>query len=118
MASHDEMIRFIDDNRERFAGRGHLPHLGCNGLWVHHLTWLPRGPRPGQPRSGLFATRCSSPELRRVHEENYSVYGVPKMHQAMVRAGWRIGRGQVARLVKLAGVKGGSPWTQAGHDET
>ena len=42
------------------------------------------------------------PELRRVDEENYSVYGVQKMHQAMVRAGWQIGRDQAARLMKLS----------------
>ncbi|WP_420849930.1 IS3 family transposase, partial [Pseudoclavibacter chungangensis] len=35
------------------------------------------------------------PELRRIHAENYSVYGVRKMHHAMRRAGWDVG--QVAR---------------------
>ena len=45
-------------------------------------------------------------ELRRIHAENYSVYGVRKMHHAMARAGWEIGRDQVARLMKLAGVEG------------
>ena len=34
------------------------------------------------------------------------VYGVRKMHHAMRRAGWEIGRDQVARLMKLAGVEG------------
>ncbi|TFH97808.1 hypothetical protein E4A49_11825 [Micrococcus lylae] len=56
-------------------------------------------------------------ELKRIHAENYSVYGVRKMHHAMVRAGWEIGRDQVARLMKAAGVEGGSPWPQAGHHE-
>ncbi|WP_418001256.1 IS3 family transposase [Micrococcus lacusdianchii] len=45
-------------------------------------------------------------EIRRVHVANYSVYGIRKMHHAMARAGWEIGRDQVARLMKLAGVEG------------
>ncbi|MCV7665758.1 IS3 family transposase [Micrococcus luteus] len=45
-------------------------------------------------------------ELKRIHAENYGVYGVRKMHHAMRRAGWEIGRDQVARLMKLAGVEG------------
>uniref|UniRef100_UPI0035CCF81E IS3 family transposase n=1 Tax=Micrococcus lylae TaxID=1273 RepID=UPI0035CCF81E len=45
-------------------------------------------------------------ELKRIHAENYGAYGVRKMHHAMVRAGWEIGRDQVARLMKLAGVEG------------
>ncbi|WP_185194548.1 IS3 family transposase [Micrococcus luteus] len=36
-------------------------------------------------------------EIRRVHAENYCVYGVRKMHHAMRRAGWEIGRDQVRR---------------------
>ena len=45
-------------------------------------------------------------EIKRIHQENYSVYGVPKMHHAMLRAGWQIGRDQVARLMRIAGVQG------------
>ena len=36
--------------------------------------------------------------IQRLHEENYSVYGVRKMWHAMKRAGWDIGRDQCARL--------------------
>lgn len=49
--------------------------------------------------------------VKRIYAENYSVYGVRKMHQAMVRAGWVIGRDHVVRLMKLAlmeGVRRGS----------
>ncbi|WP_142279367.1 IS3 family transposase [Mycobacterium arosiense] len=31
-------------------------------------------------------------DLRTVHAQNYSVYGVKKMHQAMKRKGWVVGR--------------------------
>ncbi|MCW1248599.1 IS3 family transposase [Acaricomes phytoseiuli] len=47
-------------------------------------------------------------EIVRLHAENYSVYGVRKMHVLMSRAGWRIGRDQVGRLMsrnRLHGVR-------------
>ncbi|QQU26463.1 toxin-antitoxin system HicB family antitoxin [Corynebacterium ulcerans] len=45
-------------------------------------------------------------ELSRIHKENYSVYGIRKMWHAMARAGWNIGRDQVARLMRAAGLQG------------
>ena len=45
-------------------------------------------------------------EIRRLHAENYGFYGYRKMHQAMRRAGWEIGRDQTARLRKVAGLEG------------
>ena len=45
-------------------------------------------------------------ELRRIHEQNYSVYGVRKMHAAMLRAGWIVGRDQIARLMRKAKLRG------------
>lgn len=45
-------------------------------------------------------------ELVRIYDENYSVFGVRKMHAAMHRAGWEVGRDQVARLMRKAGLRG------------
>ena len=45
-------------------------------------------------------------EIARIHAANYSVYGVRKMHAAMRRAGWEIGRDQVARLMRKTGLRG------------
>lgn len=45
-------------------------------------------------------------EIRRIRDENYGVYGYCKMHQAMRRAGWDIGRDQTARLMRVAGLEG------------
>ena len=44
--------------------------------------------------------------IRRLHEANYGVYGVRKMHAVMARAGWQVGRDQVARLMRQAGLQG------------
>ena len=45
-------------------------------------------------------------ELGKVHRENFSVYGVFKMHAAMTRRGWRLGREQTRRLMRKAGLRG------------
>ncbi len=45
-------------------------------------------------------------EIRRIHAENYGVYGYRKMHHAMRRAGWDIGRDRTARLMKAAALCG------------
>ena len=66
------------------------------------------------------------PEIKRIHQENYSVYGVQKMHHAMLRSGWQIGRDQLARLMRIAGLqsvrRGRKPRTTttrpAGHPDT
>ncbi|PQM75796.1 IS3 family transposase [Corynebacterium sp. J010B-136] len=53
--------------------------------------------------------------IRKVHAENYGVYGVRKMWHSLRRQGIDIGREQTARLMRMAGVagkpKGGSPIT-------
>ena len=44
------------------------------------------------------------PVVQELHQANYGVYGVRKMWHAMARAGWDVGRDQVARLMRLTGV--------------
>jgi len=48
------------------------------------------------------------PIVRQVHAANYSCYGVRKMHRALNRLQHGLGRDQVARLMKMAGVRGRS----------
>jgi transposase InsO family protein len=43
-------------------------------------------------------------EVQRIHQANYCVYGARKMWHAMRHAGWDVGRDQVARLMKIAGL--------------
>lgn len=45
-------------------------------------------------------------ELKVVYKANYACYGVLKMHEAMKRRGWQIGREQTRRLMKRAGLRG------------
>ncbi|MFW9154112.1 IS3 family transposase [Corynebacterium striatum] len=110
-----EMIRFIDEHRNRFS-----VEFICQTLNTHReggfLT--SRGYRQSKAR-GLSARRLRDAVLveriSAVHRDNYGVYGVRKMWHALHRDGIDIGREQTARLMRLAGVsgkgKGGSPIT-------
>ena len=46
--------------------------------------------------------------VKDLHGENYGVYGVRKMWHALSREGLTVGRDQVGRLMRLAGVQGQS----------
>ncbi|WP_366504566.1 IS3 family transposase [Arcanobacterium phocae] len=68
---------------------------------------VPTGwPRAGLSVLGVCVTKILAGELTQIHEQNYGVYGVRKLWHAAWRAGWDIGRDQVARIMKIAGVKG------------
>ena len=58
------------------------------------------------PSARALSDSLLIPEIRRVHAENFSVYGIRKMWHAMNREGFHIGRDKTARLMKLAGVSG------------
>src|SRR5690606_639976 len=102
---HDEMIRFIDEYRDRFgvelicrvlrpAVQGFLTSRGYRAA-------VGRSPSAHRLRDDLLV-----PEIARLHAENYGVYGRRKMHALMRRQGWDIGRDQTERLMRLAGVRG------------
>lgn len=99
------MIRFIDMHRDRFG-----VELICRilrGAVEGFLT--SRGYRAAKTRvKSVRALRedLLVPEIRRLHAENYGVYGRRKMHALLRRQGWGIGRDQTERLMKIAGVAG------------
>jgi transposase InsO family protein len=99
------MIQFINEHRDRFgvelicqvlrpAVRGFLTSRGYRAA-------VSRTPSARQLRDDLLV-----PEVRRLHAENYGVYGRRKMHALMRRQGWDIGRDQTERLMREAGVRG------------
>ena len=99
------MIRFIDVHRDQFG-----VEAICRALSATDCGFLTsRGYRAAKQRpSSARALRDEVliVEIRRIHAENYGVYGYRKMHQAMRRAGWDIGRDQTARLMKVVGLEG------------
>jgi transposase InsO family protein len=52
--------------------------------------------------------------IRKLHKDNYECYGQERMWKALRREGEHVGRDQVARLMRSAGIRGakrrGKPW--------
>ncbi len=99
------MIAFIDAHRDQFgvelicrilraAIPGFLTARGCRAARV----------RPASDREIRGEQLIA--DLRTVYKKNFSVYGVKKMHAAMKRRGWQVGREQTRRLMRKAGLRG------------
>ena len=99
------MIRFIDMHRDQFG-----VELICRVLKDAVRGFLTsRGYRAAKSRPASarqLKDELLVGEIRRLHAENYGVYGVRKMHALLRRQGWDVGRDQTARLMRLAGVRG------------
>lgn len=100
------MIAFIDQYRDHysveFLCRVLSEHL--EGGFITPRGYRAAKSRPASTRS--IRDQILIEELKSIHAENYGVYGVRKLWHAARRAGWDIGRDQVARLMKIAGISG------------
>lgn len=100
------MIRFIDQYKNHF---GVEPICRALSAFLGDGFITSRGYRAAKkrvPAARTLKDQLLIPELTRIHAENYGVYGVRKMWHAAHRAGWDIGRDQVYRLMKAAGIAG------------
>lgn len=98
------MIAFIDDHR---AEHGVEPI--CRMLPIAPSTCYDHLAKRAEPsRRSDRARRDDAlrPEIRRVFEENFRVYGVRKIWRQLRREGFDVARCTVARLMKDLGLKG------------
>ena len=94
-------MAFIDANRDRF---GVEPI--CETLQVAPSTYYSAKSRP--PSARALRDAVLIPILMALWVHNYSVYGRRKLTKAARGAGHDIGRDQVARLMRAAGMRGAS----------
>jgi putative transposase len=91
------MIAYIDAHRDQFG-----VELICRALRAAIPGFLTsrgyRAARTRPPSDREIRDEQLIADLREVHQKNYSVYGVNKMHRAMKRKGWVVGREQTRRL--------------------
>ena len=81
------MISFIDVFKDRFGVERICVTLGATeGGFITSRGYRAAKRRPVSARS--VRDELLVGEVARLHEVNYSVYGVRKMHAAMRRAGW------------------------------
>ena len=93
------IVAFIDDNREEF---GVEPI--CEVLQFAPSTYRSAKTRP--PSARAISDAMWIPILIALWKANYSVYGARKLWVAARKAGHEIGRDQIARLMKQAGICG------------
>jgi putative transposase len=93
------IVGFIDENREEL---GVEPI--CRDLQVAPSTYYAAKKRP--PSTRVLRDAVMIPILLAIWQANYSVYGAHKLWKAAQRAGHDIGRDQVARLMRQAGIRG------------
>jgi putative transposase len=104
------MIAFIDAHREVYGVEPICRMLPIAPSTYHEHTARRADPDRLPPRAKRDADLC--PEVRRVWEENFQVYGVRKVWRQLRREGIEIARCTTARLMKqmgLAGVIRGKP---------
>jgi transposase InsO family protein len=98
------MVSYINDYRDRF---GVEPI--CRVLPIAPSTYYEMKARDRDPsRQPARAIRDEQlkPEIRRVWEENYRVYGARKVWKQLNREGIRVARCTVARLMREMGLRG------------
>ena len=98
------MIAFIDDHR-----RGYGVEPICKVLPIAPSTYHAHASRRGDPaKLSIRARRDAAllPEVKRVFDENFQVYGVRKVWRQLQREGFDIARCTVARLMRMMGLQG------------
>jgi transposase InsO family protein len=99
------MIQYVDTFKDRFGVEAICRILGateCGFITARGY----RAAKTRPPSARRLSDELLGAEMARLHEENYGVYGVRKMHALMRRQGWAIGRDQTARIMRLQGLAG------------
>ena len=89
----------IDRRRDRYPVR-----MMCCLLAVSASGYYAWRTRPESSR--LKSDRELMAEIRRVHQDSRGVYGSPRIHAELVSSGIGVGRHKVARLMRLARLRG------------
>lgn len=106
------MIRFIDAHADRVSAglRWGIEPI-CKVLQVAPSSIYAARKRPASARA--VRDEALKPQIRRVWEENLSVYGAAKVWEQLNRDGVRVARCTVARLMRdmgLVGCRRGRHW--------
>ena len=91
--------RCIDRRRRQYPVT-----MMCRGLKVSRSGYYAWRVRPESERAQT--DRALTRVMRRLHAESKGVYGSPKMSAELKDEGYRCGRRKVARLMRLAGLRG------------
>ncbi|MDP7707411.1 IS3 family transposase [Mycobacterium sp. TY815] len=99
-----EIVDFIDAHREEFGVEPICTVLRSAGVSMAPSTYYDTKTRAPSARAQRDAEL--GPVLVKLWEDNYRVYGAHKLWKTARRAGHDVGRDQVARLMRAAGIAG------------
>ncbi|WP_155726947.1 IS3 family transposase [Mycobacterium avium] len=99
-----EIVDFIDDNRGEFGVEPICTVLRSAGLQVALSTYYDTKARV--PSARALRDAVLGPALCQLWKDNYCVYGARKLWKTARRDGHDVGRDQVARLMRAAGIEG------------
>jgi putative transposase len=98
---------FIDEHRVRFGVEPVCRVLGVSASAYYHR-------RAGEPSARRVEDERLLEVIRLTHKRNYEAYGYRRTWKALLRAGERVPRCQVQRLMRTYGIQGakrrGKPW--------
>jgi len=103
-------VSFVDGHKDRTDGglrwgvESICRVLAEHGWQIAPATYYAAKTRP--PPARAVGDAALTPVIAGVHEANYGVYGVRKMHAELRRLNLEVGRDQVGRLMREAGLRG------------
>lgn len=93
------MIDYVDTHKDRFG----IEPI-CRDLEIAPSTYYAAKSRP--PSARAVSDAALKPELERIYDKNYKVYGQRKVWKQARREGFDVGRDRVARLMRALGLAG------------
>ena len=100
------MIDYVRAHADRFGVEPILAVLNQHGIGIAPSTYYAHAARGHAPTSAELTDAYLANELRTLWVANRRLYGRRKLWKAALRAGLDVGRDQVERLMKLAGIDG------------
>ncbi len=98
------MVSFIDEHRAEYGVESICAQLPIAPSMYYEHKAREVNPERWPPR--LRRDRALAPEIRRVHEENFQVYGARKIWRQLGREGFPVARCTVERLMGMLGLQG------------
>lgn len=97
-------MEFIDQHQHEFGVEPICRMLSTAGTQIAPSTYYAARTRPLSKRA--LRDQELLVEIRRVHAENFGVYGAKKLHAQLRREGIEVARCTVERLMRAAGLRG------------
>ena len=98
------IVAYIDVYKFQFGVEPICRALRHYGVQIAPSTYYARKTRPASARSR--SDTLLLPRVKRAFEVNYSCYGARKLWHALQDEGLNLGRDRVARLMRIAGIRG------------